>query len=204
MAKKDGLRADHNSPILFFPPLKNMPHDPKVVLTMKEVSLIGMKAISETSRKTLRYHTGIDQTAEVGVVDLIAVMRPYVHTRTATKKRGLGSAPKKVQRLSQYDKGKAAIYDFIGHFFAEIRDIICKNKTSNKSLGITTGTLTTLSTWVAASFRAPSHFAKSVASGVLVVVMTAARGAFCKMNQAQAAKIFPKPRPAKKTKKKKE
>jgi hypothetical protein len=47
-----------------------MPHDPKVVLTMKEVSMIGMKAIGETSRKTLRYHTGIHGKAEVGVLDL--------------------------------------------------------------------------------------------------------------------------------------
>ena len=160
-----------------------------------------MKALSESGRKTLRYHTGIHGKAEVGVLDLIAVMGPYVRSSTAWKRWG-SPEPNEVRWSGPFDNGKPAIYEFIGCFVSKIRRITCKNKIS---LGTTTmATLATLSGWVADSFHAPKTLATAIAASVLVVVTTAAKGAFCEMSKAQAVKIFSRPEPAKQTKKKKE
>jgi hypothetical protein len=176
-----------------------MPHDPNDILTLKEVSLIGMKVLYRAHRTTLRYDTGIDGVkTEVRKLALMAVMRPYVGVVAPAKttipwtERNFNPFYPKIDKFS--------VNRFIGCFGTNIRKIICKNQTS---LGTTTtSALAALANWIAASFRASSLLATAVAASILITVTKAAKGAFCTMTEGQAAKLFPKPKPAKKAKKK--
>jgi hypothetical protein len=91
----------------------------------------------------------------------------------------------------------SSIQTFVGNFLVEIKALICKNK--SKTLGhTTTGALAALAGWMAQDFGISSHAAVAVAAAVLVMISSAAKGAFCKMTLEQATETFPKPQ--KKTK----
>jgi hypothetical protein len=161
--------------------------DPNAVLTMEELRLIGITALYMKGPLTLRYGTRIEGfTTELRTPDLIAMMEAYTGASTVPNTGVLQFVP--------FNQAIGFLHEFIPRFFAEIRNIICKNKTSSQSLGhTTTGTLAALATWVTHSFHAPEPLATGFAAGVLIMVTVAAKGAFCKMTQAEAAKMFSKP-----------
>jgi len=189
---------------------------PEADLIIEQISLIGMNALLGMSVRaetgltgdSLRYDTGIDGLkGNLGMLDLIAIMEPHAQRAIASRDVRIGGdvvagdrqvfhVEMEASRIFRLlGKGSIpAVHEFIGCFFVEIRRIICKNKKSSQSLGhTTTGALAALAAWVVESFHVASPVATAVAAGVLVAAMTASKAAFCKMTEAQAALMFPKP-----------
>jgi hypothetical protein len=91
---------------------------------------------------------------------------------------------------------RSSVHEFIARFLSEIRRIVCKNSSSSRTLGhTTTGALAALGTWVMGQFNVESHIAIAVAAAILVAISSAAKGAFCKMTEAQAREAFPRAAP---------
>jgi hypothetical protein len=214
---------------------KNMPENieerSEEELSVEQLSNIGMNALlgmgSKVSRglecDALHYDTSIDgEKGDLAMLDLIAVMLPYVEERPIIISPGAPGNANVGGDVVAGDKnviafemdsalictmlGKrniAAVHQFIGYFIVEIRRIICKNKKSSQNLGhATTGALAALAAWVVESFHVASPIATAVAAGILVTVTTASKNAFCRMTEAQVAEVFPKP--AKKAQKNKD
>jgi hypothetical protein len=187
------------------------------VLTLQELSVIGMNALTGMGAKAvkdlpggvLRYSSGPDgETAGLRLLDLAEVMEPqieravHIHgdviagSKIITGDKNIVAVEMEFSGIfSVLGKGSVeGVHAFIGCFFSEIRSIICKNKGASKTLGhTTTGALAALAAWVVESFHVGSHIATAVAAGVLVTVTTASKSAFCQMTAAQAAQTFPKP-----------
>ena len=76
------------------------------------------------------------------------------------------------------------ILRFIDLWFEELRGIICKGA---KSLsGVTNTVLAALASWLASKAGVSPHIATAVALAILVAILTATKGAFCKMTAEQA------------------
>lgn len=76
------------------------------------------------------------------------------------------------------------ILRFIELWLEELRGIICKGA---KSLSGTTHTvIVALSSWLATKLGVQPHIAAAVATAILVAILTATKGAFCKMTAEQA------------------
>lgn len=94
---------------------------------------------------------------------------------------------------------RSKIEEFIRRFLVEIRAIICKNRTASRTLShTTTGALAGLAAWLVERFGASSHASEAIAAAIIVAVSSAAKSAFCKMTEAEARQMFPKPSAAKK------
>jgi hypothetical protein len=81
------------------------------------------------------------------------------------------------------------ILRFAARFFDEIRDQICKGK--KRSLDATTNAvLVALAGWLANRVGMNPPLTTAFASGMLIAILTATKGAFCKMTEEEAKSML--------------
>jgi hypothetical protein len=77
------------------------------------------------------------------------------------------------------------ILRFASLYFDEIRALVCKRK--KQSLGTTThAALVAIAGWLSSHFGVDSPAVTGVAAAILIAVLTATKGAFCKMTAPEA------------------
>jgi hypothetical protein len=115
--------------------------------------------------------------------DLLQFLMPV------TRGIGLDSAeptPRPAPAVSFRSRAAKNILRFIELYFDEIRRLICKGNPRN--LGATThAALVALSAWLAKQIGAYEGAVTAMASAILIAILTATKGAFCRMT-AEAAK----------------
>jgi hypothetical protein len=92
--------------------------------------------------------------------------------------------PKPPPRISFAGKVGTEILRFIELFFDDLRRIICKG---NKDLSGTSKTaIVAIASWLTSHLGVGAHIATAVATAILVSILTATKGAFCKMTAENA------------------
>jgi hypothetical protein len=77
------------------------------------------------------------------------------------------------------------VREFIEVYVYELRNLICKRAKANFPVSSqTTIAIAGLTHWLMEHFGVHAEYAKSLATGILVALLTATKGAFCKMNCA--------------------
>jgi hypothetical protein len=75
-----------------------------------------------------------------------------------------------------------SIKNFVIHFIANIRKIICPKKRADQKLSAgSQGLISGIATWIVTSFGSTPAVAKALAASILIIIVTATRGAFCDM-----------------------
>jgi hypothetical protein len=83
------------------------------------------------------------------------------------------------------------ILRFAEQFADQLRTVICKGK--KDALSTTSySAIAALATWLASHSGIEPHLATAVATAILIAVLTATKGAFCKMTAREAKEAFAK------------
>jgi hypothetical protein len=83
------------------------------------------------------------------------------------------------------------IRQFIEVYLYELRTLICKKAKTNFSLSSqTTIAIAGMTHWLLEHFGMHAEYAKSLATGILVALLTATKGAFCKMTADEAKAVL--------------
>jgi hypothetical protein len=90
----------------------------------------------------------------------------------------------------------SALYVFWWRFFDEIRDRVCVGGKSDSAIGPTaSASIAALTHWIAGRFQIEAETAKALATGVLITIASATKGAFCKMTANEAKEIATRTKP---------
>ncbi len=120
--------------------------------------------------------------------DIVDFLGPLVRIdMSATKEREGEPKPKREVSFASVAGNK--VLEFIEVQFYELRALICKkNKTSFPSKTVIA--LSGITDLLMKHFGLESVFAGTTAVSILVAILTATKGAFCKMTDAQAKAVF--------------
>lgn len=112
------------------------------------------------------------------LVGFLSYLRPMaLDSGTPTKR-----APSELPLSSRAGKN---ILRFASLYFDEIRSLVCKRK--KQSLGTTThAALVAIAGWLSSHFGMDSPAVTGVAAAILIAILTATEGAFCKMTAPEA------------------
>jgi hypothetical protein len=83
------------------------------------------------------------------------------------------------------DTARNHILRFASLYFDELRALICKGKKGSLSAP-TTAVTATIAGWLTSHIGVDSHAAVGVAVAVLIALLTATKGAFCRMTEPEA------------------
>jgi hypothetical protein len=116
--------------------------------------------------------------------DIVKFLEPLVRSKAFDSAEG---APRrKPPQISFTSESAKKILTFIELNFYELRAIVCKKNKKALSAKTTVG-VAGLTHWLFQHFGVHEEFAKSTATAILVALLTATKGAFCKMT-AEGAK----------------
>lgn len=122
---------------------------------------------------------------EITGADLLQFLQPLVKSIALDSAEGRGKPPRKIASLKSVVARK--ILDFIMLEFEELRALICKDNKKKFPLSAkTTVAIAGLTHWAVDHMGVKEEFAKSIATSILVAVLTATKGAFCKMTAKEA------------------
>jgi hypothetical protein len=82
-------------------------------------------------------------------------------------------------------KAGKTVLEFVTIYFDELRKLICKDRKVSLSAAIE-GTLASIAVWLTSQLGVASHEAIAVAIGILIALLTATKGAFCRMTEEEA------------------
>jgi hypothetical protein len=121
--------------------------------------------------------------------DLLAFLQPVVSWRT------LDSATQREQPQPQGVSFAAAsgqkLLSFIRTYFYQLREIICKKYKKTLPLAHqTTVAVVGLTHWLLQHFGMDDELAKSTASAIIVALVVATKGTFCKMTAKEAENFW--------------
>jgi hypothetical protein len=115
--------------------------------------------------------------------DLVDFLNPVLHVSTHD---AVGAAPPP-RRLSFTSPAGRKILQFMETYFYELRDLICKtNKGKFPISSQTTVAVSGITHWLLEHFGIHEELAKSVATTILVGLLIATKGTFCKMTEKEA------------------
>jgi len=83
------------------------------------------------------------------------------------------------------------ILRFVEQFFDQLRDIICKGRKDTLST-TSHSAIAALALWLSSHAGIEAHLATAVATAILIAILTATKGAFCKMTAPEAKKALAK------------
>lgn len=116
--------------------------------------------------------------------DLLRFLEPLVLGSAYDSARGAGS-PK--PGISFGTAAGRKIQEFIEQYFYELRNLICKNPRSNFPLSPQTSVaIAALAHWLMEHFGIANEYAKYMAATLLVTLLSATKGTFCKMTAKEA------------------
>jgi hypothetical protein len=79
-----------------------------------------------------------------------------------------------------------SISRFLMLFFEEIRSLVCKGKKKSEPGIAAAGIVAGIAAWVAKHFGIDHVTAQAIGASLMIALVTATRGAFCKMTAEQA------------------
>ena len=128
---------------------------------------------------------GRDGRVEITGADLLQFLEPLVRSVALDSAEGRGRPPRKVASLKSAAGRK--ILEFIKLEFEELRALICKDNKKKFPLSVkTTVAIAGLTHWAVDHVGVKEEFAKSIATSIIVAILTATKGAFCKMTAKEA------------------
>jgi hypothetical protein len=117
--------------------------------------------------------------------DLLAFLQPVVSSRTTDSATQQGQP--QPQSLSFVAASGQKILSFIRTYFYQLREIICKRLKKNFPLSHhTTVAIVGVTHWLLQHFGVDDELAKSTASAIVVALVAATKGTFCKMTAKEA------------------
>lgn len=120
-------------------------------------------------------------TAELTASELIGFLS-YLRPMTLDSATQTKRTPPEPPLASRAGK---RILRFISLYFDEIRALLCNRK--KQSLGATThAALVAIAGWLSSHFGMDSPAVTGVAAAILIAILTATKGAFCKMTAPEA------------------
>jgi hypothetical protein len=126
---------------------------------------------------------GITSTVTLNGTDIVDFLSPLLHART---RDAVGAVPPP-QKLSFTTHAGRKVLEIIETYFYELREIICKsNKARFPISSRTTIAVAGLTHWFLQNFGITEEWAKSVAATILVAILAATKGTFCKMTMKEA------------------
>lgn len=138
----------------------------------------------------LRFTTETGRVESLSGRDLLLFLNPIVRSRTVDSWHYYAKAKKDPTALSLSTKGGRTIWTFILAHFYELRDLVCKGKKKTYPLTTNqTAIIVLLGDWLVRTFGAEPHIVKSIAVAILVAILAATKGAFCKLTR-QEAELF--------------
>jgi hypothetical protein len=114
--------------------------------------------------------------------DVLQFLRPLVRSVTHDSAE---SSPRPAPRVSFASAAGRKLRDFIELTFYGLRERICKKDKKRVSAN-TTIAVASLAHWLLQSFGMQEEYAKSTATAILVAILCATKGAFCKMTEKDA------------------
>jgi hypothetical protein len=163
---------------------------PELLKLAKEVDAEIIRALDYTSggylvrrEVPILAFDGITSKVTLNGSDIIDFLAPLLHTRTHD---AVGAAPPP-QKLSFTNRAGRKILEIIETYFYELREIVCKNNKTKFPLSTrTVVAVAGLTHWCMQHFGITEEWAKSVATAILVALLAATKGTFCKMTVKEA------------------
>jgi hypothetical protein len=127
-------------------------------------------------------------TATVSASDLLRFISPL------TRSIALDSAdnkPRPQRGISLSGAVGRNILRFVDQFFDQLRDIICKGRKDTLST-TSHSAIAALAVWLSSHAGIEAHLATAVATAILIAILTATKGAFCKMTAPEAKRAIAK------------
>jgi len=125
-------------------------------------------------------------TAKVSASELLRFISPL------TRSIALDSADKRPTPQREISLSGAVginILRFVEQFFDQLRDIICKGRKDTLST-TSHSAIAALAVWLSSHAGIEAHLATAVATAILIAILTATKGAFCKMTAPEAKKTL--------------
>jgi hypothetical protein len=138
--------------------------------------------------RVLEFQTGAGNVIALQGNDLLNFLRPLVSTSTFDSAIPASRPP--AAAVSFATTAGRKIRDFVELYFYELRALVCKKNKKNSPISPgTTVALAGVTHWLLEHFGIQEEYAKTMATAILVALLTATKGTFCKMteNEAKAA-----------------
>lgn len=118
--------------------------------------------------------------------DVLQVLSPLVRSITHDSAE---PSPRRAPTVSFSSTAGKKFRDFIELSFYELRDRICKKNNKQVSAN-TTVAAASIAHWILPHFGMQEEYAKVTAAAILVALLSAPKGAFCKMTEKDAKAAF--------------
>jgi hypothetical protein len=138
--------------------------------------------------RVLEFKTGAGNVVALRGNDLLNFLQPLVSTPTFDSATPTSRPP--AAGVSLATTAGKKMRDFVELYFYELRALVCKK--NKKTFPVSPGTTVAIAGvthWLLEHFGIQEEYAKTMATAILVALLTATKGTFCKMteNEAKAA-----------------
>jgi hypothetical protein len=120
--------------------------------------------------------------ADITSSDLARFFSPLVRSRAHDS---AAATPQGAPVVSLTDKAGKTILRFLSLYFDQIRDMVCKGNKKSLSAPAHAG-LVALAGWLSSHLGVERHEATAAAAAILIAILIATKGAFCKMTASEA------------------
>jgi hypothetical protein len=131
-------------------------------------------------------------TVRVSASELLRFISPLTRSngydsadKMPTSQRGIASKRTLERGISLTSAPGTAILRFVEQFFDQLRSIICKGRKDTLSTTAHSA-IAALAVWLSSHSGVEAHLATAVATAILIAILTATKGAFCRMTVAEA------------------